>query len=57
MHSKKNYHKKQKPCLKILDNLSDYRKLNFRGGNNVYYDFSNFRPLRELFRVIYLEKF
>ena len=31
----------------------NYRKLNFREGNNVDYDLSNFRPLWELFRVIY----
>ena len=31
----------------------DYRKLNFKGVNNVDYEFSNFRPLKELFRVIY----
>ena len=28
------------------EKLTDYRKLNFRGGNNINYDFSNFRPLR-----------
>ena len=35
------------------ENFIDYRKLSFRGGNNIDYDFSNFRPLREFFRVIY----
>ena len=35
------------------EKLIDYRKLNFREGNNVDYDFSNFRPLREPFRAIY----
>ena len=39
--------------LNNQEKLIDYRKLNFRGGNNVDYDFSNFRPLRELFRAIY----
>ena len=39
--------------LNNQEKLTDYRKLNFRGGNNVDYDFSNFRPLRNLFRVIY----
>ena len=39
--------------LNNQEKLIDYRKLNFKGGNHVDYDFSNFRPLRELFRVIY----
>ena len=39
--------------LNNQEKLINYRKLNFRGSNNVDYDFSNFRPLRELFRVIY----
>ena len=45
-----------KNMLEKLNNqekLIDYRKLNYKGGNNVDYDFSSFRPLRELFRVIY----
>ena len=36
----------------IQEKLIDYRKSNFRRGNNVNYDFSNFRPLR----AIYLEQ-
>ena len=39
--------------LSNQEKLIDYKKLNFKGGNNVDYDFSNFRPLRELFRAIY----
>ena len=39
--------------LSNQEKLIDYKKPNFRGGNNVDYDFSNFRSLRELFRVIY----
>ena len=39
--------------LNNQEKLIDYRKLNYKGGNNVDYDFSSFRPLRELFRVIY----
>ena len=35
------------------EKLIKYRKPNFRGGNNVYYDFTNFSSLRELFRTIY----
>ena len=53
--SGKNYPRSKK-FLEILNNqekLISYRKLIFRGGNNIDYDFSNFRPLRELFRAIY----
>ena len=39
--------------LSNQENLIDYRKLSFKGGNNVDYDFSNFSPLRKLFRLIY----
>ena len=45
-----------KNMLEKLDNeekLINYRKFNFKGGNNVDYDFSNFSSLKELFRVIY----
>ena len=45
-----------KNMLEKLNNkekIINCRKLNLKGGNNVDYDFSNFRPLRELFRVIY----
>ena len=45
-----------KNMLKKLSNqekLINYRKRNFKVGNTVDYDFTNFRPLRELFRVIY----
>ena len=45
-----------KNILEKLNNqekLIDCRKSNFRRGNNVDYDFSIFRPLRELFRAIY----
>ena len=57
IQSNKNYHKRQKTSKRLqkLNNqekLINYRKLNFRGGNNVDYNFSNFRPLRELFRAI-----
>ena len=38
--------------LSNQEKLINYRKLNFKGGNNIDYDFTNFRPLRELFRVI-----
>ena len=39
--------------LNNQEKLIDYRKLNFKGGNNISYDFCNFRPLKELFRAIY----
>ena len=35
------------------EKLINYQKLNFIGGNKVEYDFSDFSPLRELFRKIY----
>ena len=35
------------------EKLINYQKLNFRGSNNIDYDFSNFIPLKELFRRIY----
>ena len=45
----KNIYKK----LVNQEKLINYQKLNFRGGNNIDYDFSNFSPLIELFRRIY----
>ena len=39
--------------LNNQEKLIHYRKINFRGGNNIDYDFSNFRPLKELFKAIY----
>ena len=33
-----------------------YRKLKFTGGNNVTYDFSNYKTFTELFRDLYYEK-
>ena len=35
------------------EKLINYQKLNFKGGNKVDHDFSNFSLLRELFRTIY----
>ena len=49
--------KKSQEAKNMLNKLSkqekliDYKKLNFKGGNNVSYDFSNFRPLREIIRT------
>ena len=56
IQSKKNYHKKQKIYSKKLNNqekLINYKKLYFKGGNNLDYDFSEYRSLRELFKAIY----
>ena len=39
--------------LNNQEKLINYRKLGFTGGNNKDYDFTNFSPLRELFRAIY----
>ena len=47
---------KAKHMVEKLNNqekLIDYRKLSFRGGKNKEYDFSGYRPLRKMFRVIY----
>ena len=45
-----------KNMLEKLNNqekLVNYRKLKFRGGNKVDYDFSEYRSLKELFKAIY----
>ena len=39
--------------LNNQEKLINYRKLGFTGGNNKDYDFTNFIPLRELFRASY----
>ena len=39
--------------LSNQEKLIDYRKLYFKGGRKIDYDFTNFRPLREFFRAIY----
>ena len=39
--------------LNNQEKLINYRKLNFKGGNNVDYDFSYFSSLKKLFREIY----
>ena len=35
------------------EKLIDYRKLNFKGGNNRDYNFSSYKSLKELLKVIY----
>ena len=45
-----------KNMLEKLNNqeeLINYMKLGFRGGNNVDYDFSEYRSLKEIFKAIY----
>ena len=39
--------------LNNQERLINYRKLNFKGSDNIDYDFTNFRPL---FRAIYYEE-
>ena len=46
---KEELSQEEKNLLKKLsdqENIIDYRKLSFRGSNNVDYDFTNFRPLK-----------
>ena len=42
--------------LNNQEKLINYKKLSFKGGNNVDYDFTNFSSLREFFRVIYIRE-
>ena len=42
--------------LNDQEKLITYKKFNFRGGNNVDYDFSEYRSLKELFKAIYYRK-
>ena len=42
--------------IKIVQKDVDYRKLIIRGGNNVMYDFSDFKTFNELFRDLYYKK-
>ena len=39
--------------LNNQEKLINYKKLYFKGGNKVDYDFTNFSSLRKLFRTIY----
>ena len=38
------------------EKLINYKKINFKGGNNRDYDFSGCSSLKELFRAIYFRK-
>ena len=39
--------------IKTIQKNVDYRKLKFRGGNNIDYDFSDYKTFKELFRDLY----
>ena len=39
--------------ISAIQKDADYRKLKIRGGNNVGYDFSDYRTFKELFRDLY----
>ena len=39
--------------IRTVQKDADYRKLTIRGGNNVTYDFSNYKTFNELFRDLY----
>ena len=42
--------------IKAIQKDVDYRKLKIRGGNNVDYDFSDYKTFKELFRELYYKK-
>ena len=42
--------------LNNQEKLINYKKLSFRGGNNVDYDYRENRSLKELFKEIYYRK-
>ena len=42
--------------IKNIQKDIDYRKLKIRGGNNVDYDFSDYKTFKELFRELYYKK-
>ena len=42
--------------LNNQEKLINYEKINFKGANNIDYDFTNFASLRELFKTIYYGK-
>ena len=42
--------------IKTIQKNVDYRKLKFRGGNNVDYDFNDYKTFKELFRDLYYKK-
>ena len=42
--------------IKVIQKDVDYRKLKIRGGNNVDYDFSDYKTFKELFRDLYYKE-
>ena len=42
--------------IKVIQKNVDYRKLKIRGGNNVDYDFRDYKTFKELFRDLYSKK-
>ena len=42
--------------IKVIQKDVDYRKLKIRGGNNVDYDFSDYKTFKEFFRDIYYKE-
>ena len=42
--------------IKTIQKNVDYRKLKIRGGNNVDYDFSDYKTFKELFKGLYYKK-
>ena len=42
--------------IKVIQKDVDYRKLKIRGGNNVDYDFNDYKTFKELFRNLYYKK-
>ena len=42
--------------IRVIQKDVDYRKLKIRGGNNVDYDFSDYKTFKELFRDLYYRK-
>ena len=42
--------------IRVIQKDLDYRKLIIRGGNNIMYDFSNYKTFKELFRYLYYKK-
>ena len=42
--------------IKAIQKDVDYRKLKIRGGNNVDYDFSDYKIFKELFRELFYKK-
>ena len=42
--------------FRVIQKDVDYRKLKIRSGNNIDYDFSDYKTLKELFRDLHYKK-